>query len=77
MSKVNELRTNRAKTWEQAKAFLDSHRDEKGLLSAADNIHIVEDHISFVHYVERKEEKYSWLYDMPITQYKARKEILN
>ena len=36
MSKVNELRTKRAKTWEQAKAFLDSHRSEKGILSAED-----------------------------------------
>ena len=36
MSKVNELRTKRAKTWEQAKAFLDSHRSEKGILSADD-----------------------------------------
>ena len=35
MSKINELRTNRAKTWEQAKAFLDSHAT-KGLLSAED-----------------------------------------
>lgn len=46
------------------------------VVTPADNIHIVEDHISFVHYVERKEEKYSWLYDMPITQYKAQKEFL-
>ena len=36
MSKVNELRTKRAKTWEQAKAFLDSHRSENGILSAED-----------------------------------------
>jgi len=36
MSKINELRSNRAKTWEQAKAFLDSHRNEKGILSAED-----------------------------------------
>ena len=36
MSKVNELRTKRAKVWEQAKAFLDSHRSEKGILSAED-----------------------------------------
>ena len=36
MSKVNELRAKRAKTWEQAKAFLDSHRSEKGILSADD-----------------------------------------
>lgn len=36
MSKVNDLRTQRAKTWEQTKAFLDSHRNEKGILSASD-----------------------------------------
>ena len=36
MSKVNELRTQRAKVWEKAKAFLDSHRNEKGILSAED-----------------------------------------
>ena len=36
MSKVNELRTKRAKTWEQAKEFLDSHRSENGILSAED-----------------------------------------
>ena len=33
---INELRENRARTWEQAKQFLDSHRDEKGMLSAKD-----------------------------------------
>ena len=36
MSKINELRAQRAKTWEQAKNFLDSHRNEKGILSAED-----------------------------------------
>lgn len=36
MSKVNDLRARRAKTWEQTKAFLDSHRNEKGILSASD-----------------------------------------
>ena len=36
MSKLSELRTERAKTWEKAKAFLDSHRNEKGILSAED-----------------------------------------
>ena len=36
MSKINELRSTRAKTWEQAKAFLDAHRNEKGILSAED-----------------------------------------
>lgn len=34
---VNELRNKRAKTWETAKAFLDSHRNSDGLLSAEDD----------------------------------------
>lgn len=34
-----------------------------------DNIHIVENDISFVYFVERKEEKTSWLYSMPIEQW--------
>lgn len=33
------------------------------VVTPSDNIHIVENDISFVHFVERKEEKYSWLYD--------------
>jgi len=33
---INELRESRAKAWEQAKAFLDSHRTENGTLSAED-----------------------------------------
>ena len=36
MSKINELRAQRAKTWEQTKAFLDSHRSDKGVLTAED-----------------------------------------
>ena len=35
-NKINELRAQRAKTWDSAKAFLDSHRNEKGILSAED-----------------------------------------
>ena len=31
-----ELRKQRTRVWEQAKAFLDSHRNEKGILSAED-----------------------------------------
>lgn len=38
------------------------------------NIDIVEPYISFVHFVERKEERHSWLYDMPIELFKAEKE---
>ncbi len=36
MNRINELRAQRAKTWEQTKAFLDSHRNDKGILSAED-----------------------------------------
>ncbi|MDO5104853.1 ATP-binding protein [Capnocytophaga sp.] len=43
------------------------------VVTPSDNIHIVENDISFVHYVERKDEKYSWLYDMPIEQFKEEK----
>ncbi|WP_035641043.1 SbcC/MukB-like Walker B domain-containing protein, partial [Flavobacterium gilvum] len=43
------------------------------VVTPSDNIHIVENDISFVHFVERKEEKYSWLYDMPIEQFKKEK----
>jgi uncharacterized protein YPO0396 len=40
------------------------------VVTPSDNIHIVENDISFVHFVERKDEKHSWLYDMPIEQFK-------
>ena len=36
MSKINELRNQRAKAWDEAKKFLDSHRSEKDILSAED-----------------------------------------
>lgn len=41
------------------------------VVTPSDNIHIVENDISFVHFVERKDERHSWLYDMPIEQFKA------
>ncbi|MFT0696653.1 SbcC/MukB-like Walker B domain-containing protein, partial [Acinetobacter bereziniae] len=44
------------------------------VVTPSDNIHIVENDISFVHYVERKNERHSWLYDMPIEQFKEEKE---
>ncbi|MCO6173632.1 hypothetical protein NHF50_01095 [Flavobacterium sp. NRK F10] len=43
------------------------------VVTPSDNIHIVENDISFVHYVERKEERHSWLYDMPIEQFNEEK----
>ena len=36
MNKILELREKRAKLWDSAKAFLDSRRNEQGLLSAED-----------------------------------------
>jgi len=38
MSKIIELREKRASLWEQTKAFLDSKRNENGLISPEDNI---------------------------------------
>jgi len=37
MSKIQELREQRAKVWEQAKVFLDEHRQENGLINPEDN----------------------------------------
>lgn len=58
MSKVNELRNQRAKAWEQAKAFLDSHRNEKGILSAEDTAayeRMEQEIVDLGHEIERQE----------------------
>ena len=58
MSKINELRNQRAKTWEQAKAFLDSHRNEKGILSAEDTAtyeNMEQEIVNLGHEIERQE----------------------
>ena len=34
---INDLRTKRAKAWDAAKSFLDSHRQDNGILSAEDD----------------------------------------
>jgi uncharacterized protein YPO0396 len=44
------------------------------VVTPSDNIHVVEHDISYVHYVERKGEKYSWLYNMPIEEFKEERE---
>ncbi len=36
MGKINDMRAQRAKAWEQAKAFLDAKRNDKGILGAED-----------------------------------------
>jgi len=43
------------------------------VVTPLNDLHIVEDNISYVHYVEIKDEKHSWLYDMPIEQFKEEK----
>ncbi|MEM1124147.1 MAG: SbcC/MukB-like Walker B domain-containing protein, partial [Bacteroidota bacterium] len=44
------------------------------VVTPSDNLHIVEPHISFVHYVERRNDRNSWLYDMPIQQFQEERE---
>ena len=34
---INEMRTKRANAWDAAKAFLDSHTNENGMLSPEDD----------------------------------------
>ena len=36
MSKILEMRQKRAEVWDKAKAFLDTHQDENGVMSAED-----------------------------------------
>ena len=75
--KTNEMRAQRARTWEQAKNFLDSHRNEKGILSAEDT-HIYEamekDIVDMGHEIERQERleemerEMAMAIDTPITE---------
>ena len=58
MSKINELRAQRAKSWEQAKNFLDSHRNDKGILSADDTAayeKMEQEIVNLGHEIERQE----------------------
>lgn len=57
MSKITELRDQRAKTWETAKAFLDTHRKD-GILSAEDTAtyeKMEKDIVDLGHEIERQE----------------------
>ena len=38
MSKIQDMRIRRGEIWDQAKAFLDAHQDENGVMSAEDKI---------------------------------------
>ncbi len=39
------------------------------VVTPSDKINVVQDYISYVHFVERRDNKNSWLYDMPIMQF--------
>lgn len=58
MSKVNELRTQRAKAWDKAQAFLTANRDDKGILSEEDvrtYEALEQDIVNLGHEIERQE----------------------
>ncbi|MCP4218247.1 MAG: hypothetical protein GY765_26665, partial [bacterium] len=44
------------------------------VVTPSDKIHIVEPYISYVHYVQRRDNKHSILFDMPIKQFKEQRE---
>ena len=58
MSKVNELRTQRAKAWDKAQAFLTANRNDKGILSEEDvrtYEALEQDIVNLGHEIERQE----------------------
>ena len=58
MSKVNELRTQRAKVWDKAQAFLTANRNDKGILSEEDvrtYEALEQDIVNLGHEIERQE----------------------
>lgn len=58
MSKVNELRTQRAKAWDKAQAFLTANRNDKGILSEEDvrtYEALEQDIMNLGHEIERQE----------------------
>ena len=58
MSKTNDMRNQRAKTWEKAKAFLDDRRNERGILSSEDSTtygRMEQEIVDLGHEIERQE----------------------
>jgi HK97 family phage major capsid protein len=58
MSKVLDMRRKRGEIWDKAKAFLDSHKDESGLLSAEDTLayeRMEKEVVDLGHAIEREE----------------------
>ena len=63
MGKINEMRTQRAKTWEKAKAFLDERRNEQGILSGEDTAtyeRMEEEIVDLGREIERPERMEAW-----------------
>ena len=63
MSNINDMRIQRAKTWEQAKAFLDTKRNDKGILSAEDTTtyeRMEKEIVDIGHEIERQERMDSY-----------------
>ena len=58
MGKINDMRAQRAKAWEQAKAFLDAKRNDKGILGAEDTAtyeRMEKEIVDLGHEIERQE----------------------
>ena len=58
MMTINEMRVRRGEIWEQAKNFLDTHRNDSGILSAEDTAtyeRMEQDIVNLGHEIERQE----------------------
>lgn len=58
MMTINEMRVRRSEIWEQAKNFLDTHRNDSGILSAEDTAtyeRMEQDIVNLGHEIERQE----------------------
>ena len=59
MSKILEMRQKRAELWDKAKAFLDEHQNENGVMSAEDTEEyerMEQDVVDMGHAIERMEQ---------------------
>ena len=58
MSKIPDMRAKRGEIWDKAKAYLDEHRNENGLMSAEDTVvyeRMEQDVVDLGHAIEREE----------------------
>ena len=67
MMTINEMRVRRGEIWEQAKNFLDTHRNDSGILSAEDTAtyeRMEQDIVNLGHEIERQERLESFEREM-------------